>query len=76
MGRDGVFQSVRLRVSRSTPSVIGDGNGGFIAVWRDERDIYSDLYMQHIGANGTPVWEKDGIPLLHCWRTSGQTVYR
>ena len=44
-------------------SVTGDGNGGFIAVWRDERDIYSDLYMQHIGADGTPIWEQDGIPL-------------
>ena len=44
-------------------SVIGDGNGGFIAVWRDERDIYSDLYMQHISADGTPVWEQDGIAL-------------
>ena len=44
-------------------SVAGDGKGGFIVVWRDERDIYSDLYMQHIRADGTPSWEQDGIPL-------------
>ena len=44
-------------------SVAGDGNGGFIAVWRDERDIYSDLYMQRVRADGTQVWEQDGIPL-------------
>ena len=44
-------------------SVVNDGEGGFIVVWRDERDIYSDLYMQRIRADGTPVWEKDGIPL-------------
>jgi len=44
-------------------SVVNDGEGGFIVVWRDERDIYSDLYTQRIRADGTPVWEKDGIPL-------------
>ena len=44
-------------------SVVGDGNGGFITVWRDERDIYSDLYMQHVRSDGTIVWEKDGIPV-------------
>ena len=44
-------------------SVVSDGSGGFIAVWRDERDIYADLYMQRIRADGTAVWEKDGIPL-------------
>ena len=44
-------------------SVVNDGEGGFIVVWRDERDVYSDLYMQRIRADGTLVWEKDGIPL-------------
>ena len=44
-------------------SVVNDGSGGFIAVWRDERDVYSDLYAQRVLANGTPAWEKDGIPL-------------
>ena len=44
-------------------SIVNDGEGGFIAVWRDERDIYSDLYTQRIRADGTPVWKEDGIPL-------------
>ena len=44
-------------------SVIGDGNGGFIVVWRDERDIYSDLYMQHVRADGTSIWKNNGIAL-------------
>ena len=43
-------------------SIVSDGTGGLIAIWRDERDIYSDLYAQRIRANGTPAWEKDGIP--------------
>lgn len=44
-------------------SIVNDGEGGIIVVWRDERDIYSDLYMQRVDSDGTTVWEKDGIPL-------------
>ena len=44
-------------------AIIYDGEGGIIAVWRDERDIYGDLYMQRIHADGTFAWKKDGIPL-------------
>ena len=44
-------------------AIVNDGDGGIIAVWRDERDIYGDLYMQRIRADGTLAWEKDGIPL-------------
>ncbi len=44
-------------------SVVSDGSGGFLAVWRDERDVYADLYMQRIRADGTAVWEKNGTPL-------------
>ena len=44
-------------------SVVSDGSGGFIAVWRDERDVYSDLYAQRVRADGTLAWEKDGIPI-------------
>ena len=44
-------------------AIVNDGEGGIIAVWRDERDIYSDLYAQRIRADGSLVWEKDGIPI-------------
>ncbi|MDE0484667.1 MAG: hypothetical protein OXI67_18980 [Candidatus Poribacteria bacterium] len=44
-------------------AVVYDGEGGLIAVWRDERDIYGDLYAQRIHADGTLAWQKDGIPL-------------
>ncbi len=44
-------------------SVTDDGNGGFIVVWRDERDVYSDLYAQRIARDGTALWKKDGLPL-------------
>lgn len=44
-------------------AIVNDGNAGTIVVWRDERDIYGDLYAQHIRADGTLAWKKDGIPL-------------
>ena len=44
-------------------AIVNDGEGGTIVVWRDERDIYSDLYAQRIHADGTLGWEKDGIPI-------------
>ncbi len=44
-------------------SVSSDGVGGFIVVWRDERDVYSDLYVQRVTADGKVVWQKDGVPL-------------
>lgn len=44
-------------------AIVNDGKNGIIAVWRDERDIYSDLYMQRIKADGSIAWDKDGISL-------------
>ena len=44
-------------------AIVHDGESGIIAVWRDERDIYGDLYMQRIHKDGTLAWKKDGIPL-------------
>lgn len=58
----GVPICTALGIQKHT-SVVGDGKGGFIAVWRDERDVYSDLYAQRVRADGTQVWEKEGIPL-------------
>ena len=51
-------------------SIVNDGEGGFIAVWRDERDIYSDLYAQRIRADGTPVWGTRWYSPLQSRRTS------
>ena len=44
-------------------TITSDGYGGAVAVWRDERDVFSDLYVQRIGADGTPRWKRNGIPL-------------
>ena len=44
-------------------AIVEDGTGGIIVVWRDERDIYGDLYMQRISSDGTIIWKENGIPL-------------
>ena len=44
-------------------AITSDGRGGAIAVWRDERDVFSDLYAQRIDAGGTLRWKPNGIPL-------------
>jgi hypothetical protein len=44
-------------------SIVGDGSGGLIAVWRDERDVYGDLYAQHINADGKPQWTANGVAI-------------
>ena len=44
-------------------TITSDEYGGAVAVWRDERDVFSDLYVQRIGADGTPRWKRNGIPL-------------
>ena len=44
-------------------AITSDGRGGVVAIWRDERDVFSDLYAQRIGPDGTPRWKHNGIPL-------------
>jgi len=48
---------------QKSASIVSDGHGGIVAVWRDERDVYSDLYTQRIGEGGKPQWDINGIPL-------------
>jgi hypothetical protein len=53
------------------PRVLGDGDGGAIVVWRDCRDypnridcfFGSDIYAQHVTANGSALWPEGGTPV-------------
>lgn len=53
------------------PRVLSDGKGGGIFVWRDCRDypdridcfFGSDIYAQHVTADGTELWPVDGTPV-------------
>jgi hypothetical protein len=48
---------------QSGATVVGDGQGGVIAVWTDKRDIYTDIYAQRINPEGNPQWGNQGIPV-------------
>lgn len=52
-----------LEFNQQQPNCISDGAGGFIVIWRDERDIFADLYMQRVGPNGKFLWEPEGVPV-------------
>jgi hypothetical protein len=58
-------QSGGYRSSGYTP-MVQSFNRDVIILWRDERDYSTngyDIYGQRIGADGTPRWTVDGIPL-------------
>jgi len=41
------------------PKIAGDGNGGAIIVWEDDRN--NGLYIQHIDASGITQWSPNGV---------------
>ena len=50
------------------PTIVTDGNGGAFCVWSDYRNdpnfyTRAQLYAQHIAADGTTLWQKDGIAI-------------
>ena len=51
---------------QSVQAILSDGVGGALIVWEDERrsSKFQDLYMQRINAEGTPMWEPDGVPVF------------
>jgi hypothetical protein len=46
------------------PSIVSDGSGGAILIWRDLRNgTIADIYAQRVDANGTVKWMTDGVPI-------------
>jgi hypothetical protein len=44
------------------PQLIGDGNGGVIITWQDNRENW-DIYAQRIDPDGAELWESGGVPV-------------
>ena len=40
-----------------------DGAGGFFATWSQDGPVDNDIYAQHYGPNGAPLWPTGGIPV-------------
>jgi hypothetical protein len=51
------------RSTQKNPKIAGDGDGGHIIVWTDERDGYNDLYAQKIDEGGKLLWEWSGTSI-------------
>lgn len=48
------------------PRIVGDGRGGAVVMWDDERNGSDniDIYAQWIDGSGMPVWVTDGEPVI------------
>ncbi len=46
------------------PRLLPDGSGSFILLWNDRRGGNEAIYGQRIDADGNPLWEVDGVPIL------------
>jgi len=45
------------------PRIVGDGYGGAVITWVDERSGSGDIYAQHVDAGGDTIWASNGIPI-------------
>jgi hypothetical protein len=49
--------------SQSSPEIVGDGAGGAMIAWSDNRNGGFDIYAQRVSDSGVPFWAADGVPL-------------
>jgi len=71
MWDDGGKPLCTLAGEQDDPRIISDGDGGALVVWRDCREFPdridcffgSDIYAQHVRADGTGMWPVDGTPV-------------
>lgn len=50
-----------VKANQQQQDCISDGDGGFIVVWWDDRDIFADIYAQRINVDGILQWNKTGV---------------
>ncbi len=46
---------------QASPNIVGDGLGGAIIAWEDRRATLYNIYAQRVNANGSILWQVDGI---------------
>ncbi len=57
--------------NQTTPTAIGDGDGGLIVAWADGRAGSYDIYVQRISPTGRMLWASNGVPV--CTAPNTQT---
>jgi hypothetical protein len=51
----------RANGPQEAPRIAPDEGGGAYICWEDERDGNTDIYVQHMGSDGLPLWALNGI---------------
>jgi hypothetical protein len=59
---NGVVVSSAANAQRN-PVVVGDGVGGAIVAWVDERGVDADVYVQRLNGGGVAQWTANGVAL-------------
>jgi hypothetical protein len=57
--------------SAAAPDIVGDGAGGAIVAWRDNRSDNGDIYAQRVNSSGATQWLAGGVAV--CTATTDQT---
>lgn len=60
---NGVGISTVAGSSQVYPAMLGDGSGGAIIAWQDDRNGNYDIFAQRVDATGTVQWTPDGVPV-------------
>lgn len=47
--------------NQTLPVCVADGSGGALFAWQDPRASISDIYLQHVSANGGSLWTANGV---------------
>ncbi|MGD1048102.1 MAG: hypothetical protein ABR899_05040, partial [Candidatus Krumholzibacteriaceae bacterium] len=55
-----------------SPSCASDGLGGAFIAWQDDRSVDTDIYVQHVDANGAALWTPEGVAV--CQAAGDQVV--
>jgi hypothetical protein len=60
--KDGVAVSKEVG-NQAYPNLVGDGSGGVIISWHNERIDSGDIFAQHLDTDGKPLWKENGIAI-------------
>jgi hypothetical protein len=71
---DGVAVSTAVQ-NQTGPVLVGDGSGGAILAWYDDRILNNDdIFAQRVDASGVPQWTADGVGLCTASGQQGAPV--
>ena len=61
----GGFQICSAAGDQTVPVILGDGAGGSIIAWQDQRTVAPAIYVQRLNSGGTPQWALNGVAVVN-----------